>query len=183
MLESRALFVRPAPASRPGNSAGPTAEILDAVTGRPLGTVRRQPHRERWWAWLVPAALTIHEAGDEPLLFTLRRRWRFSYSWSVLDADDQPIGTLCQVRLVPYAARVVGAAGLLILDRYSRLLATLCRSTEATGEGAVLDPEGVTLATLREQPAGAELTFTPASENEPFLRMLVLAAVLRPLAE
>ncbi len=183
MLESRVLLVRPMFASTADRSSGRVADIWDALTGNLLGSAQRRASEDWWRGWLRPPALTVHEADDEPLLFILQRRWYFSGFWNVLDADEQPVGWLRpSLHDSPLSGRLAWRGGLSILDRDGRCLGTLQMQTGVAEEGSLLDPQGAKLATFRARAGETELAFHLAADSEPFLRMLLLAVVLQPLA-
>ena len=153
MLEHDALLLRP------GSAAG-TRAILD-VRGAALGFVCRQAASARpWWAWLAPPVLEVREQEDAPLVFTLRRGWGLTPRYLVGDAEGRRVG------------RVAGRA---VLDWHGRLVA---RFIAAADGGTWRGPEGEELARLTGEDGGQRLTFAAAANDDPFLRMLLLAAAL-----
>src|SRR5262245_36637755 len=100
MIESRRLVVRPCtPPTNPssatklrGNVPRPLAGILDADTGLLVGHVYQRQPEARWRRWLAPGLLAVHEAEDEPLVFTVQRPWIFTRTWEVYDADGHVLG-------------------------------------------------------------------------------------------
>ncbi|HZT81381.1 MAG TPA: hypothetical protein VFA26_14220, partial [Gemmataceae bacterium] len=92
MLEEQTLLLGPW-------AAGGRAVVAPA-TGRPLGVVRRQRAARPWWLrWLAGPVLAVHEADDEPLLFTVRRAWGLGRR-EVCDADGRLVGRLRGDRLL-----------------------------------------------------------------------------------
>jgi hypothetical protein len=118
---------------------------------------RARPNR----AWFGLPILVIHEAEDEPLLFTLRRRLTLPASWEVRDADGHHVG-------------VVGTRYLEVCTRPSWL------NTAASGPAgaAFQDPKGRELATLSTVEDGWLLSFAPELDGDPFTRMVLLGAAL-----
>ena len=179
MLESRALLVRPTLSSRTNRSSGRVADIFEIPTGRLLGIVHRDAPEPWWRRWLLPPALTVHEADEEPLLFILQRRWRYSGFWNVLDADEQLIGSLR--RFTPLPRVETPLRGPSIRDQDGHFLAALQIPSATTDEGCIIDPHGARLATVRAAANETELAFHLAADGGPWLRMLLLAAILQPL--
>ncbi len=131
--------------------AGPGAGPITAPDGAPAGSSRRLPGG--FLAWLLGPSFAVHEAGEEPLVFTARRNWSLLPRWSVLDADGEHAGTV---------------GGLWILDRWGR--AWISHSPD----GRFRARDGADLG----RHEGPTLAFAPASEGDPFARMLMLAAVI-----
>jgi hypothetical protein len=154
MLEQRVLLVQPP-------TAAGTQPILDADSGRPLGFVRWPPPAGPWWRRLTPAVVEVHEQEDESLLFTVRRAWGLWLRREVRDADDRPVGSL-------RAGRVRDSGG--------RPLAELA-AVDGTAERVFRGRGGRELARLTSGPDGLRLAFSP-DVRDPFVRMLLLAAVL-----
>jgi hypothetical protein len=151
MLEHRVLLVRSAAKSA-------ARSIVDGESGAVLGYARWQPQQASWWRRVLGSrTLAVHEQEDEPLLLTIHRSWSLLPSRQVCDADGQPVGALF---------------GRLIYDRYGRLLAAL-------EDGVFRDPHRRVLAELAPTTEGLRLTFSDDIAGEPFLKMLLLAAVLQ----
>jgi hypothetical protein len=154
MLEQQLLVLRPRPDPTPQT-------IVEAATGAPLGFTRWRPGG--WLARLfVGPVLEVHEQEDEPLLFTVRRGWRLAARRLVCDADGQLVGEFDGARL---------------LDRLGRLFTVRRR------EGARVvfrTTAGCPLAEAEPVEETMRLSFHAAVENEPFAKMLLLAAVLNP---
>jgi hypothetical protein len=119
----------------------------------------------RWrrrWRPFGRAVLAVHERqgpGDEPLVFTVRRCWGLLPWREVRDAEGVTVGYLLGPRIYNRFGRQVAALG---------------------GEGgpAFRAPDGRALAHLRRAEGGAQVAFEPELLNEPFVKMLLLAAAL-----
>ena len=177
MVESRSLVVRPCTPPAPLSGRGRPvriSDILDAETGTVLGAVYRLVPAPAWRRWLSPTTLSVHEADDEPLVFTLRASWPFARWWEVADADGHVVGTLHP----PGSVRSdrPGRYGV-IHGRHGQAIAVW--RAEPDGLHSFRDPAGTELA--REGPAagGRGLTFAEQADSDPFTRMLLLAAVVQ----
>jgi hypothetical protein len=165
MLENGALLLRTCSAP-PGVVDGaaaalePMRAVLDALTGTPLGFAgwRRGGLLPRW---LTRPVLAVHESDDAPLVFTVHGLWGLSARWEVRDADGNVLGVL---------------SGRLIKDRFGRNLALWDRP--AGGVGRALDGDGRELMTVMVTPDGTRVAFAAEAERNPFVKMLLLAAVL-----
>jgi hypothetical protein len=159
MLEQPALLLRPWPDAATADGAA-RRPILDPATGAVLGFARWQaPPGKRWWSWLVPAVLAVHEAEDEPLLFTVCRFWGLGPSWVVRDADDRLVATVRRRR---------------IEDRFGQTL--LLVESGPDGACRFLGQSGREAGTLTHSAEGIHVTFAAAN---PFTRMALLATALR----
>jgi hypothetical protein len=152
MLEHRALLF---------SLAGPDGvrAIVDASSGMPLGFAR--PARGGSWWWLSRPVLEVHEHEDAPLLFTVWRRWGWLRRQDIRDADGHLVGFV---------------TGLAVRDPRGRLLAE-----RRPGSGAafvLLGQSGCTLAQADHNKNGLRVTFAPELDAEPFVKMLLLGAVL-----
>jgi hypothetical protein len=152
MLEHAVLLLAP--------PKGSNRAIL-APDGAPLGSARWRPRKGPWWR-LRPAVLAVHEHEDEPLLFTVRRRWPLLPWREVRDAEGRRVGYL-------FGAR--------ISDRLGRRLAR-AQTILATGAREIRHRDGRALAELEASPEGVRLTFAPVVEHDPFAKMLLVAAAL-----
>jgi hypothetical protein len=151
MLERRELLLRPR--SGPGMQT-----IADGQTGVAIGMARWMGGNDRpWWRWFRATHLSVYEADDQPLLFTVRRSWGPWRRTEVCDADERPIGTL---------------HGPVLRDSLGRTLALMERAG-----GVFRGRSGEELARLVPGPEGARLLFHP-DLLDPFLKMLLLAAAL-----
>lgn len=129
-----------------------------AIEGRALrgpdgeaGSARLLP--DGWRSWLLGPAQAIHEAGEQPLVFTLRRCWTLWPRWLVEDSEGERVGTV---------------GGPWLLDRWDEPAA------QRGADGTFHSKAGALLARWD----GRRLEFAESSRGEPFLRMLLLAAVL-----
>src|SRR5262249_39560889 len=130
--------------------------------GAPLGLVRRGARSGGWLRWLAACPLEVCETEDAALLCVVRPvGWR-RRAWRVLDAEE---------RLAGIVRREV------LLARYGNCLALVRR--EAAGRSvAFVSPEGLPLGALAPSAGGAVLTFAASVTNDPFARMVLLAAAL-----
>jgi hypothetical protein len=135
---------------------------VDAATGTLLGFACWQsPPGKRWWNWWTPAVLEVHEAEDEPLLFTVRRCWGLGPSWVVRDADDRLVATVRRRW---------------IEDRFGQTLLVLESGPDGTFR--FQGRSGREVGTLSRSAEGIQVNFDAAGAN-PFTRMALLAAALR----
>jgi hypothetical protein len=153
MLEQQLLVLRP-------NSALTPQTLVEAITGAPLGFTRWRTRGSRLTRWLTGPILEVREHEDEPLLFTVRRCWSFAARYLVCDAEDSPVGVLDRSHL---------------LDRLGRLFTVRQRE----GERVVFrTTSGCPVAEAEPVAQTMRLSFHAAVENQPFAKMLLLAAVL-----
>jgi hypothetical protein len=153
MLEQAALLLRPcAPSGRCVITAGDGAVVGFAGW--------RHPGR-RWWRRLLPAVLEVREQEDEPLLCTLSRCLTLLPWYEVRDAEGHRVGRLL---------------GSLIEDCHERRCAV--RRDDPAGTSRFEGPDGCCLGRLSPDADGLCLTFDRAVEQEPFVKMLLLAAAL-----
>jgi hypothetical protein len=153
MLEQGALVLRPP------DDRGLRAIVSD--TGQPLGYAWWRPPRRPWWR-LAPPVLAVHEQEDEPLLFTVRRRWPLLPGCELRDAEGRPVGYLRGPR---------------ISDRLGRCVAR--REKGAEGSACCYrHPAGRALGEVARADGGAVLRFAPAVRDDPFAKMLLLGAAL-----
>lgn len=167
MLENPSLLLLPWSMQAAGQARAPRGRfcraIWDAETGRPLGfACRRFPRWAVLRAWLAWRALDVYETEDASLLFTLFGPRPFLGGWEVQDADSHFVGTL---------------RGCVVLDRFSRTMATVSRTAEGAGL-QFLPPSGHAPSLLVPSNGGSRLTFGPDVVGDPFARMLLLAAAL-----
>ena len=161
MLEQGVLLLRPWTAIPA--AGGEERAVHDPATQTIVGWVRRLPKSRGWRGWFRTPRLQIHEAGDEPLLFTMRRIWGIPPRWEVRDADQQRVGFVRRG---------------LIQNRFNRGLALVELLGGTRGVRFHNGYEGVELARLLPQSGGAELTFAPACGDNPFVKMLLVAAAV-----
>ncbi len=155
MLEQQLLVLRPGPSRTPQT-------LVEAATGTPLGFTRWRAPGGWLRRWLVGPILEVHEQEDEPLLFTVSRCWSIAARHLVCDADDVPVGVLDRARL---------------LDRFGHLFAVRRREGD---RDVFRTTTGCPVAEAEPVDETVRLSFHAAVENEPFAKMLLLAAVLIP---
>jgi hypothetical protein len=174
MLECQGFVLRPwtkpaRPAPEPtGRDQGeaPVRAILDAATLTPLGFARRAGTAPGWAGWFGRPGIEVFETEDASLLCTVHPRWGLPRWWEVRDADGHPVGA---VRPRLHTTRVE--------DRSGQLLARIER-TPPGAPGRVVAPDGREIATLRAAADGTAVAFAPSSPDNPFTRMVLLAALL-----
>ncbi len=153
------------PALRLPRGAG---AIAGPDTGSAVGEARWRRPRRPWWRRWGRAVLAVHErqaAADEPLVFTVRRCWGLLPWREVRDADGVTVGYLLGPR---------------VYNRFGWQVAAL----EGEGGPAFRAPDGRALAHLRAAEGGVQVAFEAELLNEPFVKMLLLAAALfTPLGE
>ena len=135
-------------------------QIVAGQTQQLLGFAERLDRGARHWRWAAYPILAIHEAEDEPLLFTIHRLWGWRSTLEARDADGLRVGT---IRLG------------FVWDRHGNGLARLVSGTDGTqfrGAG------GEELGTLRQETDSLLLSFAPVLDSDPFAKMLLLAAAL-----
>jgi hypothetical protein len=104
--------------------------------------------------WVLGPAYSVHEAYDQPLVFTLSRVWTPFSRWEVRDAEEAVVGWVTPRR---------------VLDRWDQVLFRLDR------DFVLRTPQGWELGVWRDP----LLHFATLSNGQPFLRMLMLALILR----
>ncbi len=153
MLEQQLLVLRMQP-----TATSPT--VVEAGSGAPLGFTRWRRARTWFQRLFVGDVLEVREHEDEPLLFTVRRCWSVAARSLVWDADDMPVGVL---------------DGTQLLDRLGRLFSVRQRE----GDRVVFrTTTGCTVAEAAPTAETVRLSFHSVVENQPFAKMLLLAAVL-----
>jgi hypothetical protein len=190
MLESPSLLLLPAAAETPD---GQRQTILDAPTKAPVGFVYRRPVTGPRWLvrWFrPPPVLEVHEAEDEPLLFTVRCLWPWVSRWEVCDADGHVLGRLRRCRQYdpdPKAYRMLPEPARTQFPWMGSTVAEDGAGRRALvpdgwqGEWAVSwigEPPRNPLATLGHAGEGVRITFGCGAEGNPFAKMLLLAALL-----
>jgi hypothetical protein len=133
---------------------------LLSAAGCPVGyaSIRQEGG---WWRWLCPV-LAIHEDEDQPLVFTVCRRLTLLTRRLVLDAEGEVVGTLAW----PW-----------LLDRDDMPL--VAAQPGAASAGTFRTIAGDLLAAWDQEPGGAlRLDFHARVRHDPFVKMLLLAAVL-----
>jgi hypothetical protein len=142
---------------------GAAGAIARADSGAAVGAARWRRARRPWWRRFGRAVLAVHErqgAADEPLVFTVRRCWSLLAWREVRDAEGLPVGLLLGPR---------------VLNRFGRQVAALDREG---GTSAFRAPDGRVLARLSAAEGGVRVAFEAEVVNEPFVKMLLLAAAL-----
>jgi len=197
MLESHDLLLRPWAAPPPARwfshiraeAGSQTRAVLDLAAGTSLGFAYRSPGTAAPWPrWLGRPRLAVYETEDASLVFTACRAW-WSGAWDVADAEGRAVGSFragafrlsTQAIQLWQLPRTSGAAaskyhGTLIRDRFGRLLAWVDAAGLETGRLVAAD--GAALAHLTRAGQGTEVCFVPSQEGNPFLKMLLLAALL-----
>jgi hypothetical protein len=136
--------------------------ILDADDATPVGSCQRR-RRAGWWSSFTRPVVEVHEQQDDSLLFSVRRCWSLFSWYEVWDADDRAIGW---------------HGGPLLLSRTGRRMAVREDETGA-GTSSYLAQNGKALARLNWQGDDVRLSFEDEIADEPFVKMLLLAAALR----
>ena len=156
MLEHTALLLLPPEPTR-------VRRIVDADSGAELGSARRREHGDLpWWRRPLWPVLEVRESDDEPLLFTVCRSWSLLPRRELCDADGRRIGYLHSDA---------------ITDAWGRRLAV--RSWDGQRQNSTFRiRNGQVLAWADRDGAALRLTFGEATASEPFLKMLLLGAVL-----
>jgi hypothetical protein len=177
MLEAHCLLVRPCGPFESSPGAGTRevrlCQIDDPATRKPLGFVYRRTPTSLWQRWLSFLVVAVHEANDEPLLFTMQPRWPFSATWEVRDADEHAIGVLHPLALAgsTRAASEIRAPGRQIIARFQA-------GERANDAGAFLNSDGLLLGRVEPTADGVNLQFSESVAEHPITKMLLLAAVV-----
>jgi hypothetical protein len=163
MLEQPTLLLRPWRPALEGQAGTLRAWIVEPVTATPLGFAsRRAPGSLRWLRWWHRPTVAVHEADDEPLVFTMRAGWSWNPSWRVHDAEGRTVGRVWDE---------------LLLDRRDEPLAQLVPGSEL-GATIYQGRGGQQLACTGWEDEGVRLTFLMHRRDNPFVKMLLLAAAL-----
>lgn len=170
MLECQSLWLGSWAAGL-GQCTAPAGElprwaILEAESRRLLGLARLRSRPVSVWfaSWHRPM-LEVVEGEDESLLFTLARGW--GQGWVVCDAEGQRVGTM---------------RGNLARDGAGQRLALFSPSSDGL-LGCWRAGDGQELATATRdglgEGEGVVLRFAPRLDGQPFVKMLLLAMLLR----
>lgn len=116
--------------------------------GRLVGLVNEE--RATWWTSPI---ITVREAEQEPLVFTIARRWCLLPRWDVTDSEGELVGTV---------------GGRWAVDRREQPVLRL------DPDGQFRSPHRVLLGRWD----GQRLLFGSALKGEPLARMLMLATIL-----
>jgi hypothetical protein len=181
MLELRRLLIRPweSTAGGAGASAARVREIRDPETGRAVGFVSAPAAGGGWWRWLTRPALEVRESEDASLLCTVSRAWALAPRWEVRDAEGRRLGLLDEYSLSPpgAAAQSRVSAGTDACGAALAQVLVLQPVPGSYGREVVLPPLHQ-LVTVSRTTEGTLVAFAPAGVDNPFARMLVLAAIL-----
>ncbi len=181
MLECSHLLLKPWTEAGPPESppdqgpVGRRRDILDADNDQAVGFAW-EPESVPVLSWLMPPILEVHEREDSPLLCTVRRTWGWGPRWEVRDADDNLRGTF-----YPAASATGGLAsagsplGVKAGAICPMLIYPYAIEPAQSGIGMPLEE----FAAVTSEADGIRLEFQPILANNPFTRMVVLAAVLR----
>lgn len=154
MLEHATLMLRP-----PDSSA--VRAVVEPCSGAPLGFVR--PHPTGLLEKLLGGCVfEVREHQDASLLFTIRNSWIRPGLRFVYDAEDHRVGVVRGRRLE---------------NRHGVVVAARRPDAESSAD-LFLDADGRSLATLQSGPGGTLVAFGEGTTEEPFTRMLLLAAAL-----
>src|SRR5712692_11795478 len=131
--------------------------IVEPDTCRPLGVARRRLTKAPLGiGWLARPALDVFEVEDEPLVFSVQRRWGLSPRWEVSDADGQRIAVLRRGR---------------ILDAFGQAWS----SWEQTPNEVRFRGVDREFALAQKEADGIRLTFASEVQSNPFTKMSLLA--------
>jgi hypothetical protein len=134
--------------------------IYEPDSGQLLGVARRgRTAGPLGIGWLGQSTVSVFEAGDEPLLLTVRRLWGFSPKWEICDAD---------------ANRVALVRRRSIADPSNYAWAYVEIAPEEIHVRG-MDRE---FARARKSARGLHLEFGPEIQGNPLTKMSVLGAVL-----
>jgi len=171
MLEYVSLFLTlwTAGTPPPGNLARRPGRryrlILESAAGKRLGFAWERD-RARVWDWVAPWGFDVYEGDDVSLLFSVRRVWSWRPRFEVLDADGGLRATFHQG---PRPSTSVGSQLLRPVQIYPYAI-------EPSGPAQFLPLHE--LATVTVRPEGTTLTFADIIQENPFIKMAALAAVL-----
>lgn len=162
MLEHPILWL--GPWTLLSGSGAEAARLIGAgAADHRLGQAARRPRPAAWWRrWFTPAAIDVFEGEDDSLLLTMQRAWGVRPGWEVLDADGRHVGFVHN----SYT-----------LDPYGRPLALLVSGDERS-QRSFVTADGRDLATLGTNGDSVLLSFASTYPENPFARMLLLAAAL-----
>jgi hypothetical protein len=137
--------------------------ILDRDTRQLLGVVRVK--RARVWSffrWLIRQTWEVLETDDESLLISLLGPWGLFRQWEIIDAEDRLVCTISSGQ---------------IIDSAGHLRARRASFTEPLRQGFVTIGNEE-LAWCRRVQGGIELVFLPVIQDDPYIKMSLLAAAL-----
>src|SRR5262245_28023962 len=168
MLEQQTLWLGPWLDSTDSAGAGRVAVerqriIRDPNTREIVGSARDIQVGSGWWSRLKGHSFEVRESDDDSLLFTMVRCWSLAETWLVREADQRRVGRLC---------------GNLVRDALGRRLALL-ETTSGGLSGRWRQTDGCELGTFAEADQGILASFSPSTADNPFVKMLLLATLLR----
>jgi hypothetical protein len=147
--------------NRPGQADLAECLIGDPATGRQVGLARERPGAAAWKFWRARVTFDVFEAiPDHPLLCSVQQFRGVRSLVEVHDAEGHLVGRCGEQR---------------IEDAYGWAWACLERMGKTR---RFIDAAGHELAIVTPAPSGELLAFQPAVGDNPFARMLLLAAVL-----
>lgn len=131
-----------------------------------------------WRRWLAAPRLTVCETDDISLVFSLCSSWGSRHRRAVLDAENKRVGT---VRFLP--RQVQGAVRGFLQDARGQVFARLEAGRTADEPTRFIGLEGKLLGTIEPAAEGMLLSFATVLQGSPFVRMLLLAALLQQTTE
>jgi hypothetical protein len=161
-----------------------TRTIIDVATGATVGFAGWRGGGPLWFPPFRRSSLEVYETEDASLLCTARRR-RLSRWWEVRDAEGQQVGSFrSSTGLIPRRVRNVQDGlgnlrrrirGVWAKDRQQQPLASI---GPPSPQSQIIGPEGTPIGSVCSVPEGARLEFSTTLANDPFTKMVLLAAVL-----
>jgi hypothetical protein len=186
MLENHVLLLRHLHQAQSARACSVAwIAIVDVASGIALGSVHSGGSRRPWSRWLAPSAWNVFETDDLSHVFSLRRAWPWSPEWTVHDAEGHCVGSVltrparwADLRLFLSDVRRPNfdhLAETRIEDSHGRCVA---RVHDKGDTSLFLSITGTELGCLSRRAEESELTFAPVTTDNPFTRMLLLAAAL-----
>lgn len=184
MLESDRLILRPwalAPKTRRfahvrDERGRRTRAIIDTATRHALGFASWRPGAlvrgvTRPW-------IEVYETEDASFVFAARRRWWWPSPWDVTDADGRYLGAIRAIKAERAGEHSAFVPRIAISDAMNHCATWVERSD--VGAGEIVASSGAVLARMTRAGLAreTEVHFVPESNTNPFVRMLVLAALL-----
>lgn len=135
-----------------------TGAAIAGATSEPLGFAAWHNAGQGVLAsWFGRRHITLYETEDASLVMTLRRGfWRV---WEVFDAEERPVGTVYRNALLTSSGQQIA-------------------SPRQGKEGAFTNTMRQEIARFLRRSGCLELTFPETPHSSPFLRMVLLAAIL-----
>ena len=171
MLEQPSLLLRPwlhafdeAWPKAMGAGGGWLRVLVCPATEKRLGIAAWETTGPSGWrTWLSRKRIQVFESDDESLLMTLYRPWGLARTWDVRDAEDRRVAQLLRHG---------------VYDGSGVPLARMALSSDGS-EASLRGADGAALATWQDMPGnGRYFRFGDGFDNNPFVRMSVLAFVL-----